>query len=150
MPGKPADAAVTADVTIFETEHCSAFCDAGKCCQGRHAVVGVYEIQDRGRKQLRGVVTQGLDKSGVDQFRKMLDSLVRQKLRTWPQHPPGLADVGNPAPHIVLAVTLSSQAPMPTISTATSDCISAETNDSAMPCNCRAAAREPAGGRGSR
>lgn len=36
-------------------------------------------------------------------------------------------------PHMVLAVTLSSHAPMPTISTATSACASAEMNESTMP-----------------
>ena len=34
---------------------------------------------------------------------------------------------------MVFAVTLSSQAPIPTINTAINDCISAETNDSTMP-----------------
>jgi len=37
------------------------------------------------------------------------------------------------APHIVLAVALSSPAQTATMATATSDCISAEANDSAMP-----------------
>jgi len=37
------------------------------------------------------------------------------------------------APHMVLAVALSSQAQIATIATATSDCISADANHSTMP-----------------